>query len=213
MRTPEDERTAGAGRGLQPGAARATAPGGHRDPAARRGARARGAARAGARRRRASWAACGCSPAAPSTPRRATATRPTARLRSASCRRRPPSALAGPGRAREVLALDHPGAGADPLRHALLPGGAARGAGAADRRRGVRGPRLVHAAGRPGGPRRAASSCSSSPRSSTSSSCRSSPPWRTLLAHARGQTVEPVEPRVVLEGEVARILLPGDPGY
>jgi 8-oxo-dGTP pyrophosphatase MutT (NUDIX family) len=34
-----------------------------------------------------------------------------------------------------------------------------------------------------------------------------------LLAHARERTVEPVEPRVVLEGEVARVLLPGDPGY
>jgi 8-oxo-dGTP pyrophosphatase MutT (NUDIX family) len=34
-----------------------------------------------------------------------------------------------------------------------------------------------------------------------------------LLAYARGREVEPVEPRVVLEGEVARILLPGDPGY
>jgi 8-oxo-dGTP pyrophosphatase MutT (NUDIX family) len=34
-----------------------------------------------------------------------------------------------------------------------------------------------------------------------------------LLEHARGRPVEPVEPRVVLEGEVARILLPGDPGY
>jgi 8-oxo-dGTP pyrophosphatase MutT (NUDIX family) len=34
-----------------------------------------------------------------------------------------------------------------------------------------------------------------------------------LLEHARGRTVEAVEPRVVLEGEVARILLPGDPGY
>lgn len=34
-----------------------------------------------------------------------------------------------------------------------------------------------------------------------------------LIEHARGQTVEPVEPRVVLEGEVARILLPGDEGY
>jgi 8-oxo-dGTP pyrophosphatase MutT (NUDIX family) len=34
-----------------------------------------------------------------------------------------------------------------------------------------------------------------------------------LLAYARGRTVEPVEPRVVLEGEVARILLPGDEGY
>jgi 8-oxo-dGTP pyrophosphatase MutT (NUDIX family) len=34
-----------------------------------------------------------------------------------------------------------------------------------------------------------------------------------LLEHARGRDVEPVEPRVVMEGEVARILLPGDPGY
>jgi 8-oxo-dGTP pyrophosphatase MutT (NUDIX family) len=34
-----------------------------------------------------------------------------------------------------------------------------------------------------------------------------------LLRHARAQTVEPVEPHVVMEGEVARILLPGDPGY
>ncbi len=34
-----------------------------------------------------------------------------------------------------------------------------------------------------------------------------------LFSYARGRTVEPVEPRVVLEGEVARILLPGDPGY
>jgi 8-oxo-dGTP pyrophosphatase MutT (NUDIX family) len=35
----------------------------------------------------------------------------------------------------------------------------------------------------------------------------------TLLEHARGRDVLPVEPRVVLEGEVARILLPGEPGY
>jgi 8-oxo-dGTP pyrophosphatase MutT (NUDIX family) len=34
-----------------------------------------------------------------------------------------------------------------------------------------------------------------------------------LLRYAREQTVEPVEPRVVVEGEVARILLPGEPGY
>jgi 8-oxo-dGTP pyrophosphatase MutT (NUDIX family) len=34
-----------------------------------------------------------------------------------------------------------------------------------------------------------------------------------LLEYGRGRTVEPVEPRVVLEGEVARILLPGEPGY
>jgi 8-oxo-dGTP pyrophosphatase MutT (NUDIX family) len=34
-----------------------------------------------------------------------------------------------------------------------------------------------------------------------------------LLAHARGREVMPVQPKVVLEGEVARVLLPGDPGY
>jgi 8-oxo-dGTP pyrophosphatase MutT (NUDIX family) len=36
---------------------------------------------------------------------------------------------------------------------------------------------------------------------------------KELLNYARGREVQPVEPRVVLEGEVARILLPGDPGY
>jgi hypothetical protein len=34
-----------------------------------------------------------------------------------------------------------------------------------------------------------------------------------LLAYAREQDVQPVEPKVLLEGEVARVLLPGDPGY
>lgn len=34
-----------------------------------------------------------------------------------------------------------------------------------------------------------------------------------LLAHARGREVQPVQPRVLLEGEVARVLLPGEPGY
>jgi 8-oxo-dGTP pyrophosphatase MutT (NUDIX family) len=34
-----------------------------------------------------------------------------------------------------------------------------------------------------------------------------------LLAYAAGREVLPVEPRVVLGGEVARILLPGEPGY
>jgi 8-oxo-dGTP pyrophosphatase MutT (NUDIX family) len=35
----------------------------------------------------------------------------------------------------------------------------------------------------------------------------------SLLSYASGRDVLPVQPRVVLEGEVARILLPGDPGY
>jgi 8-oxo-dGTP pyrophosphatase MutT (NUDIX family) len=34
-----------------------------------------------------------------------------------------------------------------------------------------------------------------------------------LLGHARSREVLPVEPRVVMEGEVARVLLPGEPGY
>ncbi len=34
-----------------------------------------------------------------------------------------------------------------------------------------------------------------------------------LLDYARGREVVPVEPRVVIEGEVARILLPGEAGY
>jgi 8-oxo-dGTP pyrophosphatase MutT (NUDIX family) len=34
-----------------------------------------------------------------------------------------------------------------------------------------------------------------------------------LLAYARERDVQPVEPKVLLEGEVARVLLPGDPGY
>jgi 8-oxo-dGTP pyrophosphatase MutT (NUDIX family) len=34
-----------------------------------------------------------------------------------------------------------------------------------------------------------------------------------LLGYARGREVVPVEPRVLLEGEVARIVLPGDPDY
>jgi 8-oxo-dGTP pyrophosphatase MutT (NUDIX family) len=34
-----------------------------------------------------------------------------------------------------------------------------------------------------------------------------------LLAYARGRDVQPVQPKVVLEGEVARVLLPGEPGY
>jgi 8-oxo-dGTP pyrophosphatase MutT (NUDIX family) len=34
-----------------------------------------------------------------------------------------------------------------------------------------------------------------------------------LLAWAGGRTVEPIEPQVVVEGEVARVVLPGEPGY
>jgi len=34
-----------------------------------------------------------------------------------------------------------------------------------------------------------------------------------LMAYAAGREVLPIEPHVIVEGEVARILLPGEPGY
>ena len=34
-----------------------------------------------------------------------------------------------------------------------------------------------------------------------------------LILHARDRDVRPVQPRVILSGETARILLPGEPGY
>jgi len=34
-----------------------------------------------------------------------------------------------------------------------------------------------------------------------------------VLAHARNLTIEPVLPKVVVDGDSARVLLPGDPGY
>ena len=34
-----------------------------------------------------------------------------------------------------------------------------------------------------------------------------------LLEWASGREVLPVEPRVVMQGETARIVLPGEPGY
>jgi 8-oxo-dGTP pyrophosphatase MutT (NUDIX family) len=42
---------------------------------------------------------------------------------------------------------------------------------------------------------------------------REFPSVEALLAYARGREVLPIEPRVIVEGEVARILLPGEDGY
>ena len=39
------------------------------------------------------------------------------------------------------------------------------------------------------------------------------PSTHALLDHARGQVVRPVEPKVIMSGENARVLLPGEPGY
>jgi 8-oxo-dGTP pyrophosphatase MutT (NUDIX family) len=35
----------------------------------------------------------------------------------------------------------------------------------------------------------------------------------SLMSYARGRDVQPVQPRVLVDGEVARIVLPGEPGY
>ncbi|MDQ5807834.1 MAG: NUDIX hydrolase [Actinomycetota bacterium] len=34
-----------------------------------------------------------------------------------------------------------------------------------------------------------------------------------LLDHTRGREVQPIEPRVLISGETARVVLPGEPGY
>jgi 8-oxo-dGTP pyrophosphatase MutT (NUDIX family) len=39
------------------------------------------------------------------------------------------------------------------------------------------------------------------------------PSTEELLSYAAGREVRPIQPRVVVEGEVARVLLPGEPGY
>jgi len=39
------------------------------------------------------------------------------------------------------------------------------------------------------------------------------PSAEALLDWARGRTVVPIQPRIVTEGEVARVVLPGEPGY
>jgi 8-oxo-dGTP pyrophosphatase MutT (NUDIX family) len=39
------------------------------------------------------------------------------------------------------------------------------------------------------------------------------PSAQALLSHARGRDVRPVQPRVIVTGETARIVLPGEPGY
>ncbi len=36
---------------------------------------------------------------------------------------------------------------------------------------------------------------------------------QALIDHARGRDVRPIQPRVIMSGEVARIVLPGEPGY
>jgi hypothetical protein len=34
-----------------------------------------------------------------------------------------------------------------------------------------------------------------------------------LMSYAQGRPVQPIQPRVVVQGEVARVVLPGEEGY
>ena len=118
-----------------------------------------------------------------------------------------------PRRAREVLALDHArrrcrSASTRTSSSRRCPPARSRGSTArsASTSAGSR-PRRRSTPTAPGRSR----SCSR--RSSTSNSSSDFASVDELLAYARGRDVQPVEPRVVLEGEVARILLPGEPGY
>ena len=112
----------------------------------------------------------------------------------------------------QVLALDHTRRGRDPLRHALLPAPPPDGqqptidgqeivdqgwftpAAALDAPRARR-----HRAGLPD---------DQAPRAAL--------PFESadaLLDYAHGREVGPVQPRVVKDGETARVVLPGEPGY
>ena len=62
-------------------------------------------------------------------------------------------------------------------------------------------------------PTSATSSCSCSRPSRRSSSWRRSARRPSCWSGPRGREVVPIEPRVVVEGEVARVVLPGEPGY
>ena len=118
-----------------------------------------------------------------------------------------------PRRAREVLALDHARRGRRSASTRTSSCAAARRRRSRGRRRRVRRPR----AGSPPRPR--------SPRTSAARSLLVFPTIKhleqlgafptadALLAYARGREVGRSQPRVIGEGETARIVLPGEPGY
>ena len=146
MSTTAPRRAPRRGRGVQPRAGDAGAPGGDRDPAARRRRDARSAARQAHTARTVHGRRLGVPGRRRRSPRtRATATSAHRRGGDPRVARGGRDRARGPRRAREVLALDHPGRGAHALRHPLLPRAAARRPGAEGRWRGVRRSGLVHA--------------------------------------------------------------------
>ena len=202
----------------RPARARTTTPGDATPPRQaatvillRGGARgARGAARQ-AHPEAASWAACGCSRAEPSTPARAVTT--TTRHRAAAIRELREEAGVALEDPSELVKFSRWITPAEvQIRFdthfflaALPPGQEPRVDGEECVDLGWFTPRARST------PTRAGRSCSCSRRSSTSNSSLRPSRRSTRCSRTRaGATVEPVQPQVVLEGEVARVLLPGD---
>ena len=189
------------------------APGGDRHPAARRRRRARGPAR----QAHAAGALHGRRVGLPrrrGRRRRGRGRRGPPRRGGARARRRRPAIVARrPRRAREVLALDHARRGRDALRHPLLPGAAARRPGAAT----IDGDEIVDQGWfTPAGALAAHERGEIElvfPTIKHLEQLGGFASADALLDYARGRDVGPVQPRVVTEGETARLLLPGEPGY
>ena len=117
----------------------------------------------------------------------------------------------GDGGPRSVLTLDHPGTGQDPLRHVVLPPDAAGAEPAID------GSEIVDARWyEPDGALEAISEGELLlvfPTIKHLEQLSGFASADALLDYARTREIRPVEPQVIMSGERARVLLPGDPGY
>ena len=112
-----------------------------------------------------------------------------------------------------VLALDHAGRGEDPLRHLVLSGHRAR------RRRGPRRRRrdgrraVVHPRRARWTPRRRGEILLVFPTIKHLEQISGFASAQRAAGARPHPDVRPVQPRVVVSGETARIVLPGEPGY
>ena len=214
MRAPRESERPGPGEELNTGPAGRAAAGGERDPAARRRARRSSCCSSSARRRRASWAACGCSPGGAVDAEEGDGDEAHRLAAIRELHEEASIELDDPGALVKFSRWITPGGGEDPLRHPLLPRHAARRAGAA---RSTARSASTSAGSRPQARSRRVRARSEIqlvfPTIKHLEQLRDFASVDELLDYARGREVLPVEPRVVMEGEVARIVLPGEPGY